>query len=111
MSKINIRIPRRNGRDLRERLKEVEPRREGHMLSSEDRKMNKEEDMLIIIDFLVPEVEEEEEVESSHASHVGKMGTSHSSVRRKREKLERLTSLSHRGEMVKQNMLNAEGRW
>ena len=33
------------------------------MLSSEDRKMNKEEDMLIMIGFLTPEVEEEEEVE------------------------------------------------
>jgi hypothetical protein len=33
------------------------------MLSSEDNKMNREEDMLIIIGFLILEVEEEEEVE------------------------------------------------
>jgi hypothetical protein len=33
------------------------------MVSSEDNKLNKEEDMLIMIGFLVPEVEEEEEVE------------------------------------------------
>jgi hypothetical protein len=63
LPKINTRSPRRNGRNLREKLKEVEPHREGHMLSSEDNKLNKEEDMLIMIGFLVPEVEEEEEVE------------------------------------------------
>jgi hypothetical protein len=63
LPKINTRSPRRNGRNLREKLKEVEPHRKGHMLSSEDRKLNKEEDMMIMIGFLVPEVEEEEEVE------------------------------------------------
>jgi hypothetical protein len=63
LPKINTRSPRRNGRNLKEKLKEVEPHREGHMLNNEDRKMNREEDMLIIIGFLVPEVEEEEEVE------------------------------------------------
>jgi hypothetical protein len=41
----------------------VEVHREGHMLNSEDSIMNKEEIMLIITCFLVPEVEEEEEVE------------------------------------------------
>ena len=44
-------------------MKEVGPHREDHMLSSEDRKLSKEEDMLIMIDFLIPEVEEEEEME------------------------------------------------
>jgi hypothetical protein len=63
LPKINTRSPRRNGRNLKEKLKEVEPHREGHMLNSEERKMDREEDMLIIIGFLVPEVEEEEEVE------------------------------------------------
>jgi hypothetical protein len=63
LPKINTRSPRRNGRNLRENLKEVELRREGHMLSSEDKKLNKEEDMLIMIGFLVLEVKEEEEVE------------------------------------------------
>ena len=63
MPKINTRSPRRNGRNLKEKLKEVEPHREGHMLSSEDNKLNKEEDMLIMIGFLTPEVEEEEEEE------------------------------------------------
>ena len=51
------------GRNLRERLKEVEPHREDHMLSNEDNKLNKEEDMLIMIGVLILEVEEEEEVE------------------------------------------------
>jgi hypothetical protein len=51
------------GRNLRLRQREVEPHREGHMLSSEENKLNREEDMQIIIGFLIPEVEEEEEVE------------------------------------------------
>jgi hypothetical protein len=63
LPKINTRNPRRNGRNLRERLKKVEPHREDHMLSSEDKNLNKEEDILIMIGFLVPKVEEEEEVE------------------------------------------------
>jgi hypothetical protein len=44
-------------------LKEVEPHREGHMLNNKDNVMNREEDMMIMIGFLIPEVEEEEEVE------------------------------------------------
>jgi hypothetical protein len=51
------------GTNLRLRKREVEPHREGHMLSKEINILRKEEDMLIIIDFLIPEVEEEEEVE------------------------------------------------
>jgi hypothetical protein len=51
------------GRDLRLRQREVEPHREGDMLRKENNILNREEDILIIIGFLVPEVEEEEEVE------------------------------------------------
>jgi hypothetical protein len=41
----------------------VEPHSEGNMLNREDNILNIEEIMLIIIFFLVLEVEEEEEVE------------------------------------------------
>jgi hypothetical protein len=54
--KIKIKNPRRTRRNLRLKLKEVEPHSEGSTL-------NKEDIMLIIIFFLVLEVEEEEEVE------------------------------------------------
>jgi hypothetical protein len=57
------RSPKRNGRNLRVKLKGVEPHREGHMLNNEDSIMNREEIMLIITCFLIPEVEEEEEEE------------------------------------------------
>ena len=56
MSKIKIRIPRKTGRNLRLKLREVEPHREGNILS-------REEIMLTITLFLIPEAEEEEEVE------------------------------------------------
>jgi hypothetical protein len=56
LPKINIRSPRRNGRNLRLKLREVEPHREGRIMS-------KEEIMLTTTLFLVLEVEEEEEVE------------------------------------------------
>jgi hypothetical protein len=51
------------GRNLRLRQKEVEVRSEGDMLNKENNILRREEDMLIMIGFLVPEVEEEEEVE------------------------------------------------
>jgi hypothetical protein len=51
------------GRNLRLRQREVEVRSEGDMMSKENNILSKEEDMLIIIGFLVPEVEVEEEVE------------------------------------------------
>jgi hypothetical protein len=56
LPQINIRSPRRTGRNLRLKLREVEPHSEGNIL-------NREEIMLTIILFLVLEVEEEEEVE------------------------------------------------
>jgi hypothetical protein len=51
------------GRNLRLRQREVEVRKEGDMLSKENNLLNREAHMLIIIGFLVPELEEEEEVE------------------------------------------------
>jgi hypothetical protein len=60
----NTRSPRRNGRNLRVKLKEVKPHREdNHRLNKEDGIMSKEEIMLTRTLFLVPEVEEEAEVE------------------------------------------------
>jgi hypothetical protein len=63
LSKIKTRNPRRTGRNLRFKLKEVEPHNKGNMLKIEGNIPNKEDIMLIIIFFLVLEVEEEEEVE------------------------------------------------
>jgi hypothetical protein len=88
----NIKSPRRNGRNLRVKLREVEPHREDNMLNREGSIQSRVEDMLMAILFLVPEVEEEAEVELSHASHVERMGTSHSTVQRKRRIVEKLTS-------------------
>jgi hypothetical protein len=110
LPKINIRSLRRNGRNFRVKLKEVEPQSEGNMLNRENNILNRKEGMLIIICFLVLEVEEEEEVESSHASHVERMGTSLMSVQRKGRTLEKLTSLRHSDEMLTWKMLRAKGR-
>jgi hypothetical protein len=56
LPRINIRSPRRTGRNLRTELREVEPHREDNILSREGI-------MLTTTLFLVLEVEEEEEVE------------------------------------------------
>jgi hypothetical protein len=58
-----IQKPRTTGRNLRLGQREVEVHSEGDMLSKENNILSREEDMLIMIGFLVPEVEEEEEVE------------------------------------------------
>jgi hypothetical protein len=50
------------GRNLRLRQREVEVHSEGDILRKENI-LSREADMLIIIGFLIPEVEEEEEVE------------------------------------------------
>jgi hypothetical protein len=56
LPRINIRSPRKTGRNLRLELKEVEPHSEGNILS-------REEIMLTTTLFLVLEAEEEEEME------------------------------------------------
>jgi hypothetical protein len=63
LPRTKIKSPRRTGRNLRLELREVETRSEGNMLNREGNIQNREEIMLIIIFFLVPEVEEEEEME------------------------------------------------
>jgi hypothetical protein len=105
----NIRSPRRNGRNLRVKLKEVETHsKDNNMLNRGDSIMSREEIMMMQIPFLVPEVEEEAEVESSHASHVERMDTRQLIVHIGRRIVEKLTSLKHRGEMLKQKTQKAE---
>jgi hypothetical protein len=60
----NTRNPRRNGRNLRVKLKKVEPHNEdSNMLSREESIQRKMEIILTQTLFLVPEVGEEAEVE------------------------------------------------
>jgi hypothetical protein len=74
LPKREFKSPRRIGRGLREKLKEVEPHSRGNkFLSRGDNKMISKEDMLTQIHFLVPEVEAEDEEELSPISHVGRM--------------------------------------
>jgi hypothetical protein len=56
LPRIEIRNPRKTGRNLRLRLREVEVHREGNIL-------NIEVSTLMETFFLIPEEEEEEEVE------------------------------------------------
>jgi hypothetical protein len=63
LPRIETKIPRRTGRNLRLELREVEPHSEGNMMNREGNILNREEIMLTIILFLILEIEEEEEVE------------------------------------------------
>ena len=64
MPRRNIRSPRWNGKDLRVRLKEVEPHSEdNHRLNREDKRLISEEIMLMQILFLILEVKVEEKEE------------------------------------------------
>ena len=76
MPRKEPRSPGTTGRNLRLRQRGVEVHNEGNTQRKENNILSREEDMLIIIGFLVPEAEEEEEVEQSHASHVERMDTS-----------------------------------
>jgi hypothetical protein len=63
LPRTKIRNPKRTGRNLRLRLREVEAHRKGNMLDREGIMLIRKESMLITTFFLVLEVEEEEEVE------------------------------------------------
>jgi hypothetical protein len=63
LPRINIRSPSRTGRKLRLELREVEVHSEGNILNREENIPSREEIMMIIVFFLIPEVEEGEEVE------------------------------------------------
>ena len=111
MPKRNIRSPKRNGRNLRVKLKEVEPHSEdNNMLNRGDNIMNNEEIMLTPILFLVLEVEEEAEVESSRASYVKRMDIRQLIVQIGGRMEEKLTSPRHRGEMPRKKAQRMEGR-
>jgi hypothetical protein len=111
LPRINTRSPRRNGRDLRVRLKEVEPHSEdNNMLSRGDRIMSREEIMLTQILFLVLEVEEEAEVESSHATRVERMDTRQLTIQIGRRIVEKLTSPRRRGVMWRMKTHKVGGR-
>jgi hypothetical protein len=99
------------GRNLRLRQREVEVHREGDMLSKENNILSREEDMLIILGFLMPKVEEEAEVESSLASHVERMGTRQLTIQIGKRMEEKLTSLRHKGKMLRQSTLKVEDCW
>jgi hypothetical protein len=110
LPKRNIRSPKRNGRNLRVKLKEVELHsEENNMLNKGDDIMNNEEIMLTPILFLVLEVEEEAEVESSRASYVQRMDIRELIVQIGGRMEEKLTSPKHRGEMPRKKAQRTEG--
>jgi len=101
LPKTGFRNPKITGRSLRPEWKEVEVLSKASTLSSECSRKNKVEDTLMLILFLVPEVEEEAEEESSHVTHVGRMDIRQLIVQIGRKMEEKLTSSRHRGELLK----------
>jgi hypothetical protein len=81
LPKRKHKIPRRNGGDLRVRLRGVEPHSRGSyklnkgskMLSRGDNRQSRVADTLMPTRFLAPEVEAEVEEELSHVLHVERM--------------------------------------
>jgi hypothetical protein len=102
LPKRNIRNPRRNGRNLRVRLKEVEPHSEdSNMLSRGDSIQSRVAVMLMRTLFLIPEVGKEAEEESSHVLRVGRMDIKSLTVHTEKRTEEKLTSLRRRGVMLR----------
>jgi hypothetical protein len=111
LPKKELRSPRRNGRDLRVRLRGAEPHNRGsNMLSRGDSIQSRVADMLMQMLFLVLEEEEEAEEEPSHVLHVGKMDTKLLIVQTGNRTEEKLTSLRRRSVMLRTNMQTAEDR-
>jgi hypothetical protein len=102
-----LKIPRRIGEDLKEKLKKVEPHSRGSkILSRGDNKQISKEITLMLIHFLVPEVEAEDEEELSHVSCVVKMDIRPLTVQTGKWTEENLTSLRRsRGVMLRAKML------
>jgi hypothetical protein len=98
LPKREPKIPRRIGRGLREKLKEVGPHSRGSkLLRRGGSKMISKEDMLMQAHFFVPEVKEEEEEELSHVLRVVKTATKPWIVQRGRWTEEMLTLQRRRG--------------
>ena len=110
MPRKNSKSPRRNGRNLGVKMKEVEPHRGSNMLSRGDNIQSRVADMLTPTHFLVPEVGEEAEEESSHVLHVGRMDTNLLIVQTGKWTEEKLTSLRRRGVMLRTKMQTVEDR-
>jgi hypothetical protein len=111
LPKKERRSPRRIGRDLREKLKGVEPHSRGSkMLSQGGSMMISKVDMLMPTPFLVPEVEVEVEVESSHVLRVGKTDKRPLTVQRGKSTEEMLTSWRRRGKTLRMRTLEVESR-
>jgi hypothetical protein len=109
LPKKELRSPRRSGRDLREKLREVEPHNRGSkILSRGDSKQISKEITLMLIHFLVPEVEAEVEEELSHVSHVVKMDTKPLTAQIGKWTEERLTLLRRRGVTLRMKTLEVE---
>jgi hypothetical protein len=106
----NSRSPKRNGRDLRVRLKEVEPHRGSNMLSRGGSIQSRVAVMLMPTLFLVPEVEVEVEEESSHVLHVGRMDIKPLTVQIGKGTEVKLTSLKRKSVMLRTKMQTTKDR-
>jgi hypothetical protein len=106
LPKKEFRSPRRIGRDLGVKLKELEPHIRGiNTLSRGGSKMINKEIMLMQTHLLVPEVEEEVEEESSHVLHVEKTDTRPLTIQTGSWTEENLTSQRRRGVMWRMKTL------
>jgi hypothetical protein len=71
LPRINIRSPRKTGRNLRLELREVEPHSEGNMLNNKDNILSREDIMLTTTLFLVLEQRKRKRW-SNHMLHMWK---------------------------------------
>jgi hypothetical protein len=107
--KRELRSPRRIGKNLKGKLRKVEPHSRGSRILSRGGSDRISKDIMLTPTlFLVPGVEEEVVGESSHALHVGKTDIKPLIVQRGSWTEETLMLLRHRGVMPKVRMLEVE---